>query len=289
MGDTYYNFGRGTGGESGSGTYARAYFTVSGGIITPGSSSGFSSIIRISAGLYEFTFDTPTDDINYTVIASGEDGGPEIFTLVDSNTLRTTSSFRVKFSNDGATLVDVDAVNVAVFTEAGTGAIGPDVLLIKGTSTAPASAYIESSTPVHGTYSEVWTSYTIPATNGVDWSDALPTPIVSTQYSKTKIVGESILSVGGSDQEETIEYTIIIDWGAGTVKGYWTALLNSSGISNNGSGYFDGVTDATVVGTNTQGGVSVSPVIETSSRTITKLPTYTSVGRSHSITITNLN
>ena len=75
--------------------------------------SGFSSIARLSAGVYRLTFATPRSGANtYVVNATREASNPLEGDVVVRN--RTTTSFVLHSSNDNASAGDPSALNVTV-------------------------------------------------------------------------------------------------------------------------------------------------------------------------------
>lgn len=75
--------------------------------------SGFSSIVRLSAGVYRLTFVTPRSGANkYVVNATREASNPLEGDVVVRN--RTTTSFVLHSSNDNSSAGDPSALNVTV-------------------------------------------------------------------------------------------------------------------------------------------------------------------------------
>jgi hypothetical protein len=153
-----------------------------------------------------------------------------------------------------------------------------EMLSFKGQN-ASATPYVESTTLA----SEVWASYA--PLNNTDWSDALPL-VINENYTKTRLDIKSPYSAGTGDREAHFDAVIIIDWSEGTVKGYWNQLNNG-----NAGGYFDGLTDTSVLGTNTLPGGGATYEIQTvaSTKSITRIPAYPKSTAYPQCTITNFN
>lgn len=81
---------------------------------------GFSSVVRVATGIYEFTLSTPMPSSAYMILAScsnvGGNGGASSANI-DSNFAQTTSKFRLRFLYGGDNTqgtFDPSLVNVAV-------------------------------------------------------------------------------------------------------------------------------------------------------------------------------
>jgi hypothetical protein len=98
--------------------YAQAYCTVSGGVLTTQKSTGFTSIVRDSAGLYTCTLSTAMPDANYVVEATC--ASTTALTLnrycgEDQTTARTTTVFHLYVNGDNVSSQDPSALNIRVY------------------------------------------------------------------------------------------------------------------------------------------------------------------------------
>jgi hypothetical protein len=98
--------------------YAQAYCTISGGVLTTQKSTGFTSIVRDSAGLYTCTLSTAMPDANYVVEATC--ASTTALTLnrycgEDQTTARTTTVFHLYVNGDNTSSQDPSALNIRVY------------------------------------------------------------------------------------------------------------------------------------------------------------------------------
>ena len=73
---------------------------------------GFNAAVRLSAGVFQYTFTTPRPNNQYTVLATRDAGHPLEGDVVVRN--RTTTGFILHSSNDNAGYQDPAGINVTV-------------------------------------------------------------------------------------------------------------------------------------------------------------------------------
>lgn len=98
--------------------YAQAYCTVSGGVLTTQKSTGFTSIVRDSTGLFTCTMSTAMPDTNYVVeFTIGSTSGLTLnrYGGEDLSSARTTTVFHLYVSGDGAGAQDPANLNIRVY------------------------------------------------------------------------------------------------------------------------------------------------------------------------------
>jgi len=98
--------------------YAQAYCTVSGGVLTTQKSTGFTSVVRDSAGLFTCTLSTAMPDTNYVVeFTAGSTSGLTLnrYCGEDLTTPRTTTVFHLYVGGDNAGAQDPANLNIRVY------------------------------------------------------------------------------------------------------------------------------------------------------------------------------
>jgi hypothetical protein len=98
--------------------YAQAYCTVSGGTLTTQKSTGFTSVVRDSTGLFTCTLSTAMPDTNYVVeFTIGSTSGITLnrYGGEDLSTARTTTVFHLYVNGDGAGSQDPASLNIRVY------------------------------------------------------------------------------------------------------------------------------------------------------------------------------
>ena len=98
--------------------YAQAYCTVSGGVLTTQKSTGFTSVVRDSTGLFTCTLSTAMPDTNYVVeFTCGSTSGLTLnrYCGEDLSTARTTTVFHLYVNGDGAGAQDPANLNIRVY------------------------------------------------------------------------------------------------------------------------------------------------------------------------------
>jgi len=98
--------------------YAQAYVTVSGGTATVQKSTGFTSVVRDSTGLFTCTLSTAMPDTNYVVEATcGSTSGATLnrFCGEDLSSARSTTVFHLYVAGDSAGQQDPTNLNIRVY------------------------------------------------------------------------------------------------------------------------------------------------------------------------------
>ena len=98
--------------------YAQAYCTVSAGVLTTQKSTGFTSVVRDSTGLFTCTLSTAMPDTNYVVEFTA--GSTSALTInrycgEDLTTPRTTTVFHLYVNGDSAGAQDPANLNIRVY------------------------------------------------------------------------------------------------------------------------------------------------------------------------------
>ena len=92
---------------------AKAYCTISGGSLTVQASSGFSGIVRNSAGKYTATLSSARANANYIVLITKEARPLEGDITVEEGS-KSTTAFNIENCNDNSTYADPDGFHVIV-------------------------------------------------------------------------------------------------------------------------------------------------------------------------------
>lgn len=98
--------------------YAQAYCTVSGGVLTTQKSTGFTSIVRDSTGLFTCTLSSAMPDTNYVVeFTCGSTSGLTLnrYYGEDLSTARTTTVFHLYVAGDNIAQQDPANLNIRVY------------------------------------------------------------------------------------------------------------------------------------------------------------------------------
>jgi len=93
---------------------AKAYCTISGGILTVQASAGFTSITRNSAGRYTATFSSVRSNTNYIVLMTRENNALEADITVAPGS-KTVNGFNIQNANDNTSAGDPAGFHVVVF------------------------------------------------------------------------------------------------------------------------------------------------------------------------------
>jgi len=93
---------------------AKAYCTISGGILTVQASAGFTSITRTSGGRYTATFSSVRSNANYIVLLTRENTVREGEITVAPGS-KTVNGFNIQNSNDDSSANDPYGFHVVVF------------------------------------------------------------------------------------------------------------------------------------------------------------------------------
>jgi hypothetical protein len=97
--------------------YAQAYCTVSGGVLTTQKSTGFTSVVRDSTGLFTCTLSTAMPDTNYVVEFTwgAPSGGTNLYGGEDLTSARSTTVFHLYVGGDNIGQQDPANLNIRVF------------------------------------------------------------------------------------------------------------------------------------------------------------------------------